>query len=213
MTPSPTAAICVQGLRHRAHPHRRRPGALRPRRRPAPRRAVIGQPALADMIQMMRQVIASGTGARADVAGLRPGRQDRHHQRLPRRLVRRLHRRLRHRGLGRPGRQHADEAGHRRRRARGDLARLHEARRSPGCRTGRSRQGPLPSSPRRPCRRRPSPARTRSHRLPRPTSRPRHHRRESATSLSQKSVSRPSPSGLALMVSTRPSDHGSPASM
>jgi hypothetical protein len=96
---------------------------------------------------MMRQVVAVRHRRAGQDRRLRPRRQDRHHQRLSRRLVRRLHRRLRHRGLGRARRQHADEAGHRRRRAGGDLAWLHGPdswpRRSPAARlpaTGRDRQ-------------------------------------------------------------------------
>jgi penicillin-binding protein 1A len=36
---------------------------------PAPRAQVIGQPALSEMVEMMRQVVASGTGTRAAVSG------------------------------------------------------------------------------------------------------------------------------------------------
>src|SRR5207302_1248937 len=92
-----------QGLRHRAHPHRHRPGALRPRRGPRP--AARGdQPAGA---LLHGPYDAPGDRLRHRHAGggegLRPGRKDRHHKRLPRRLVHRLHRRLHHRSLGRQG--------------------------------------------------------------------------------------------------------------
>ena len=92
-------------------------GALRPRRRQG-RAAGRDRPAgaLGDDPDAAPGGRRRHRGAGQD-SRLRPRRQDRHHQRLSRRLVRRLHRRVRHRRLGRARRQHADEAGDRRRRA------------------------------------------------------------------------------------------------
>ena len=95
------------------------------------RRQVIGQPALSYMIRMMRQVIVSGTGTRANVKGYDLAGKTGTTSDYRDALVHRLHRRLRHRRLGGQGRQHPHEEGHRRRRPGQHLARLHDRRPAP----------------------------------------------------------------------------------
>jgi len=70
--------------------------------RPQRTRLIEAQP-LDYMIQMMRQVLVSGSGASAAYLGLRSGRQDWHDLGLPGRLVRGLHRRLHRRRSGSAG--------------------------------------------------------------------------------------------------------------
>ena len=69
MPPSPTAAIGPRPTASSASAPRRGQVLYDHDLGRAPRAQVIGQPALAYMIQMMRQVIAVGTGARAEIAG------------------------------------------------------------------------------------------------------------------------------------------------
>ena len=58
----------VARLWHRAHPHGRRPGDLSQHRPPATIPA-IANPPLSELDQMLRTVVASGTGARAAIPG------------------------------------------------------------------------------------------------------------------------------------------------
>ena len=145
----------VQALRHRAHPHPRRQGALPAFRRRARRRCP------AAPARRTRRHDAPGAGrarhggARGHPA-LRPRRQDRHDQRFPRRLVRGLHRRLHRSGVGRQGRRHAHAPRHRRLRPSRPVAPVHDRR--PAAPEGCRRSRPARARPRpRPRTRTPSP--------------------------------------------------------